>query len=266
MVKEQPMLKNAPRAAFPGPLLRRAKDALSRRLHGTAFHERVSGFRHSKTSFSQFGEDVHIAQLYDYLKNVHGIVPVNPVYVDIGAYRPIVWSNSHFFHRAGWHGINIEPTPGFKRVFDRLRPRDLNLEVGIAGKASTAVFHEFGRPSVWNTLDLGAAEYAAKATGKSPTLTRVELMRLDTILSQHLDGSFELLLIDAEGMDLEVLRSNDFGRYHPRFVLVEVMNVTTSNLSDHPVVRHMADHGYFVHSWLNPSLLFAPNDMRDRLP
>jgi len=58
------------------------------------------------------------------------------------------------------------------------------------------------------------------------TLVRKSLkpmFRLETILKScaPADKTFELLSVDVEGLDEMVLRSNDWNRWRPRFVLAE---------------------------------------------
>ena len=55
-------------------------------------------------SFSQEGEDLVLARIFEGKKN--------GFYVDIGAHHPTRFSNTHYFYRRGWSGINIDAMPG----------------------------------------------------------------------------------------------------------------------------------------------------------
>lgn len=234
----------------------------ARRLLGeTPAAERWSDHKSHVVSYSQFGEDAHLLGYYKRLANERSVRVERGCVVDIGAFRPIIYSNSFAFYQRGWHGINIDPTPGFKRVFDRIRPQDTNLELGVASQEGAATFYLFGTPCVWNTLDLEAAAYATRVTGVTPQEISVRTSRLDTILEEHLKGqALELLLIDAEGYDLEILRSTDFSRYRPRVILIEVMDASTDALAENPVVRHLKEFEYDLFSWVNPNLMLVRHD------
>src|ERR1700733_13651528 len=78
-------------------------------------------------SHSQEGEDRVLASLL--LKAHGGILPSSGFYVDVGAHDPFRFSNTYFFYRRGWSGINIDAMPGSMRRFISHRPRDLNLEL-----------------------------------------------------------------------------------------------------------------------------------------
>src|SRR5690349_18351333 len=85
---------------------------------------------HWRRSYSQEGEDMVLRRVFEH--KAHGF------YVDVGAHHPMRFSNTYFFYRRGWRGINIDARPGSKREFDRARPRDINVECGVAQVAGAS--------------------------------------------------------------------------------------------------------------------------------
>lgn len=236
-------------------------DRLLSGLRRGAWYERVAALLQRRVSYSQFGEDVHIRALYDRLRFDRQITVAAGLIVDVGSYRPIFLSNSYAFYRQGWRSINIDPTPGSKRLFDAVRPRDVNLEIAIGRTEGTSRFFVFGEPSVWNTMDPEAAALAEAKTGRKPIVRDVPVLRLETVLRQHpVDLPFEMLSIDAEGHDLEILDSVNLAVNRPRIVLVETHEVTAETIAAHPIVQWMRQHDYRLHSWINPNFLFLRND------
>ena len=75
-------------------------------------------------SYAHNGEDVLLNRVFADV--------ANGFYVDIGAYDPVLFSNTYFFYLNGWNGINIEARPGSRAAFQKVRPRDTNLEMGIS--------------------------------------------------------------------------------------------------------------------------------------
>merc|ERR1711871_555504 len=64
----------------------------------------------------------------------------NGFYIDIGAHDGKNKSNTYYFYKKGWKGINIEPIP---KVFKKLlinKPRDINLNVAVSDKNGYADF------------------------------------------------------------------------------------------------------------------------------
>jgi len=53
-------------------------------------------------------------------------------YVDVGAYHPIKPSKTFRRYCKGWRGLNIDATPDSMEVFQRIRPRDINVEAAVS--------------------------------------------------------------------------------------------------------------------------------------
>ena len=181
------------------------------------------------------------------------------LFVDVGAYRPISLSNSYAFYKLGWKCINIDATPGTMKIFDRVRPSDINLEVAVGPADSEATYYLFGNPSVFNTMDPEMAErHRLEQNLGPPAEIPIKVRRLDSLLAEYgADLPFEVLNVDVEGFDLEVLQSNDFSRFRPRVILVEAHGCTVETLADSSVFRFLKPLGYNVRAWLNPTVMFV---------
>jgi FkbM family methyltransferase len=232
-----------------------------RKIRETRPLEYLAAFKNRILSHSQFGEDVHLASFLKGLAFARGTIVRPGWIVDVGAFRPITLSNTYHFYKCGWRCINIDATPGTKQLFDRVRPKDINLQVGIGSERGTAELYVFGRPSVWNTMDKEAAEQAQLKLDICPEVVEIDVLRLEDVLNEHLGNSpLEMLLIDAEGFDLEILESHDFGKWPPRLILIEVNGIGADTLTIHPVYQYLIERGYRLHSWIYPNLLFARAD------
>ena len=87
--------------------------------------QRILGRRaYMNPSYSIEGED-RIVRALLWEKHDKGF------YVDVGAHHPFRFSNTYLFYTQGWSGINIDATPGSMKAFNKYRPRDINLEVGV---------------------------------------------------------------------------------------------------------------------------------------
>src|ERR1700687_2725090 len=86
-------------------------------------------------SYSQEGEDMVINSFFEGKKKYKGF------FVDVGAHHPYRYSNTLFFYRKGWRGINIEPTPGATKLFNTFRRKDTNLNIGISDKKEKLTFY-----------------------------------------------------------------------------------------------------------------------------
>src|SRR5712664_3731103 len=84
----------------------------------------------------------------------------NGFFIDIGAHHPKKSSNTYFFYLKGWRGINVDAIPGSMARFRKSRPRDINVETGVARYAGTQTFYMFDEAAV-NTFDSAAAKLLA---------------------------------------------------------------------------------------------------------
>jgi hypothetical protein len=57
-----------------------------------------------------------------------------------------------------------------------------------------------------------------------------------------------------------VLRSNDFQRYRPRVVLIEVNDFNPIDIQQSEVIKFLNEQDYMLFSWINPNLMFIRSD------
>jgi FkbM family methyltransferase len=191
-------------------LLDRVKQKWNRRPWPSSLSE----LRALRISYSQFGEDLLATTLLGYEK-------VDGVYVDIGCYHPINFSNSYIFYRRGWRGVCIDPNPRCAAMWNRERPRDVFENVGVAEQGGQLHYFESDRYPACNKLSTSPdydensifdRSYIVPVSPLAAILKRTALLRTSAI---------DLMSVDCEGLDLQVLRSNDFARYRPRVLIVE---------------------------------------------
>lgn len=189
-------------------------------------------------SYSQQGEDLHIQRYFG--TRGHGF------YVDIGAYHPFQYSNTQLFYSRGWRGINIEPNPDQFVFFPRYRPLDtnLNLAVGNAGEALT--YYCFNAPAINSFSKAHADDWASREGFHITRTLQITTQPLAAILAQHLPAgqAIDFMSIDAEGWDLTVLASNDWGRYRPQLLLVEAGISADTPIGELPVSQYLHQVGY----------------------
>jgi len=209
------------------------------------------------SSYSQFGEDAYFkGKTWQKGEPMH--LPKDGFYVDVGAYSPTESSNTHAFYKHGWKGINIDATPGVMDGFDLLRKRDINLNVAVGSENKELTFYSWGAPNVFNTADPALAKQREKILGYEPDHVKVLCMPLAEIMEKHMppDANFNFLTVDVEGLDLEVLQSNNWQSYRPEIVVAENYSSTIDDLKVSELLKYMADQGYEIIAWLKPSIIF----------
>lgn len=219
-----------------------------------------------KIFFSQFGED---AFLQSYFRSKAWTRYGNSnrmdkgFYVDVGAFSPIEKSNTYWFYLQGWHGINIEPTPGSQEHFAAARPRDVNLRCAISESEGEIELFSWGG-SVFNTASAQvAAEYEREYGLGQPACVVVRSRTLCSVLDEHVPPGVDISFfsVDVEGLDLMVLKSNDWERFRPELVLVELHETQIGALIDSDIAAYLDKVGYQLYGWIPPSLVFIRRDI-----
>lgn len=169
----------------------------------------------SNISFSQEGEDIILNRFLNH--------KTNGFFVDIGAHHPKRFSNTFSFYKKGWRGINIDAMPDSMNAFRKERPEDINLEIGISKTQKKLTYYMFNEPALNTFSEIEAKKKDGLASYKIIEKRTISTYTLSTILDKYLgeNQNIDFITIDAEGLDLEVIQSNNWDKYRPTFVLVE---------------------------------------------
>lgn len=194
---------------------------------------------HHQISFSQEGEDCILARIFEGKQK--------GFYVDVGAHHPQRFSNTYRFYLKGWQGINIDAMPGSMELFKQLRPKDINLEAAISDSAQVLTYYMFNEPALNSfSADIAASRVAStrrQLLGKRSIKTQT----LAEVLDCHLPPGqkIDFLSIDVEGLDYQILLSNDWQKYRPQVVLVEELKTSLAALeSGSKIAFLMQQNGY----------------------
>jgi len=189
-------------------------------------------------AYSQEGEDLILLRLFEGKRN--------GFYIDVGAHHPKRFSNTNLFYKLGWRGINIEPNPESFNQFLKMRPRDINIQLGVSDQTGLLKYYYFNDPAL-NTFDTSVVESREKLDGVIPIKTQeIPVDRLDTILLKNFPAglAIDFMTIDVEGFDYAVLQSNDWTRFRPKIILVEALRMPIEKSLDGEIHQFMKSKGY----------------------
>ncbi len=128
--------------------------------------------------YSQNGEDAVLYRAFP--RKYKGF------YVDVGAHHPMRFSNTYYFYKLGWSGINIDPSSTFSNDFSKIRSRDINLNFGVSNTEEVLDYFMF-KEAAYNSFKVGIKEkpQISKNT-EFIGVKKVALRRLDNILDEYL--------------------------------------------------------------------------------
>ena len=155
-------------------------------------------------SFSEYFEDFILYVLLLDIKN--------GFYIDIGAYDPNKVSVTKAFYLRGWNGINIEPLPNQFKLFEKERPKDINLQMVIGNNEGNVTFYVDGQCST-----------VQKKYAKGNESINIKMDTMSNICKKYVPEGKEVdfCKIDVEGNERDVLLGYDFDNYKPKVFCVE---------------------------------------------
>ncbi len=165
-------------------------------------------------SFISYAQNLEDVVLWKALKNVE-----NGFYIDVGANDPIIDSVTRSFYNQGWRGINIEPVRGHFNELVADRPQDINLNCALNESAGELEIWECDIRG-WATLDREVAQ-AHEADGHKGEWHNVTVRTLADVCAEFQPENIHFLKVDVEGVELSVLKGNDWNKYRPWVVVVE---------------------------------------------
>ncbi len=208
-------------------------------------------------SWSQEGEDQILRRIFE--KQSDGF------YVDVGAHHPKRFSNTFLFYKRGWCGINIDAMPDSMRIFNRVRPRDVNIEIGIGLNECHLDYYVFNEPALNGfSENLSTERHEASSNYKIEKIIKVNVQPLYKVLDEKLPlgQKIDFMSVDVEGLDFEVLKSNDWTKYRPKFVLAEVLGGSLHEIEKSSVGRLMTEVGYEIYAKCVNTVFFKAADQK----
>lgn len=194
--------------------------------------------KYLNNSYGQEGEDILLQRLFSGLKE--------GFYVDIGAHHPIRFSNTFTFYKKGWSGINIEPNPEMYASFQKNRSRDINLNCGVNNSSGTLDYYMFNEPAL-NTFDKELVDdRLAKTDFFVKNTIQIKVHPLSELLEKFVpkDKNIDFMSVDVEGLDLNVLMSNDWNRFRPKYLLTEQLGLESIENLNFPIHHYMKSVDY----------------------
>lgn len=194
--------------------------------------------------YSQDGEDIVLASFYKEEPNYKGF------YVDIGALHPYRFSNTQYFYERGWRGINVDATPGSMTKFEQARTKDINVEAGISPNNKNLTYYCFKEPAL-NSFDKKLSEKRRRDGWEIIEERKIKTTHINDILDKYLPKGqkIDFMNIDIEGLDFMVLKSLDWLKYHPDFILIEEIGLKDKDLTDYQrnrVYKFLKEKNYYL--------------------
>jgi len=102
----------------------------------------------------------------------------------------------------------------------------------------------------------GLRDYKIEFTKDIETETLAEILNNNLPKGQEID----FLSIDVEGLDFMVLKSNDFTKYKPKVILIEILSSSLLDIEKHEITLFLREKNYSIYAKAVNTVLFRKND------
>ncbi len=179
-------------------------------------------------------------------------------YLEAGANDGLSHSNTYALEMRGWTGVLVEPSA---QAFEQLvsnRPDNILIQKGLSSSYEKTITGTFSSGSLTGTAKqdlylrdpkqhrIRGISRLSHWTGvrNHADLETVESTTLENILTEYFTESLDLLVLDVEGMELEVLQG--LGSSRPRIIILETRKVDSL-----AIAGELLDLGYVCASNLS---------------
>lgn len=165
---------------------------------------------------SQNGEDVLIYRFFEGRRT--------GLYVEVGAYDGVGFSNTYFLDALGWDGVLVEPGPDQAEACRRSRPQSRVVQAAC-GRGGGRTLFKIAKGS----FGIGTLSYMGNNPEQDRRIAReggtieeieVPVLTLDEIVGDR-TKKIDLLSIDVEGAELQVLESGSLTALSPELIVLE---------------------------------------------
>jgi FkbM family methyltransferase len=202
-------------------------------------------------SYSQEGEDMILRRIFENKQK--------GFYIDVGAHHPKRFSNTFYFYKIGWNGINIDAMPGSMKLFDKYRSRDINIEKPISEKSQVLSYYAFNEPAL-NGFSKELSKERSESNKNYHIIfeQNIETTTLTKVLEKNLPKNQEInfLTIDVEGLDFSVLKSIDLEKYRPKVILIEILSSNLDDIYSNEISIYLKKCNYIIHAKAIHSVIF----------
>jgi len=207
-------------------------------------------FKKRKT-YSQFQEDLFLQSFFNN-KN-------DGIYVDVGCYHPLKYSNTALLYNNGWSGINIDLNQTSIDLFDIARPKDKNVCAALSNKNKISELYFDHLLSPVNTLNKEFSDFGSKNISfKQHTKKQIKTYTFD-VLIENFNLKFnkiDFLNVDAEAHDLEVLEGFNLNKFKPRLICVELYDEKLE-IKEKKFIDFLSKYKYSLVNKIGPNGFFT---------
>ena len=190
---------------------------------------------------SQFGEDNYMLSLFE--NNFKG------KFLDIGCYHPTRHNNTFLMYKKGWTGINIDLNPLTIELFNFMRPKDININVGISDSETEKTLYFIDELNTQNTLDENQLNFLKNhhnIKDEEIIQKKIKTKSINKILNEYKFHNIDFMNLDIEGHELKVLETIDFSKIKIKYLCVEMIEHNEASIENNRKIKDLLNRNSFI--------------------
>lgn len=142
------------------------------------------------------------------------------IFVEVGAYNGIIFSNTYHLAKLGWTGYMFEPHPRLvKECMENYKNLNCNIyNIGVSNKKGEMTLYDGDALSTTSAEQVKEYKKISWAKGQKYTPIKIKVDILDSLLNVE---TIDILVIDTEGTELDVLEGFDIKKFKPEMCIIE---------------------------------------------
>ena len=145
------------------------------------------------------------------------------------------------------------------KLFEKFRPRDINIEKPISDKKQVLTYYAFNEPALNGFSKELSEERDGKGNYYIEFTKDIETSTLEEVLKDNLPKYQEIdfLSVDVEGLDFMVLKSNDFEKYKPKVILIEILGSSLKDIENNEISEYFKTIDYSIYAKAVNTIVFV---------
>jgi FkbM family methyltransferase len=207
-------------------------------------------------SYTEFhGELLDAVHVDNVLRSYFPDYSYKGVMLDVGAFEPIIISNSYHFEKNDWDVYCFEANTNGIPLLQQYRKNVFNYAIYDENKESVEfnVVESNGWTAGFSAIELSdEIAHIFNCDNKQITKINVQQKKLSSILETELSHitNIDILKIDIEGGELKCLHGLNLNKYKPKVILLE--NIT----NDTKINDYLYDFGYILDKHISYNQFF----------
>ena len=142
----------------------------------------------------------------------------------------------------------MDAMPGSMKLFNNIRPRDINIEKPISDKKQTLTYYAFNEPAL-NGFSKELSEKRESADND-----------YHIIFTKDIETFTLAEVLDQKSYQYNPRYQDNFEKYKPKVILIEILESSLSKIENHEITKYLKENNYSIYAKAVGTVFFVMNE------